>query len=271
MRVQLAICASALAVFASIGFTVPAVAQTGPYSVLKTVKVGGTGAFDYVYADAAGRKLYIPRPGNPTPRVTVFDLDTFEPAGEIPGANARGVAVSAKSGHAFASSKPITMSDAKTLAVIKKIDVEGGPDGIMYDAFNDRVWIFSHAMPHATVINAADGAIAGTIPDLGGAPEQAASDGKGHIYVDIEDKNNIAVVDAKALTVTAHYDVAGKGGQCAGLALDAKNNVLFAACRNPANMAILNAADGNVITTMPLGTVTDGAVLNPATMEAFSS
>lgn len=271
MRVQLATCAAAVAAFAAIGFSVPGFAQSGPYSVLKTVKVGGTGAFDYVYADAAGRKLYIPRPGNPTPRVTVFDLDTLEPAGEIPGANARGVAVSTKSGHGFASSKPITMWDTKTIAGFKKIDVDGGPDGIMYDAFNDRVWVFSHGMPHATIINAADGTVAGTIPDLGGAPEQAASDGKGHVYVDIEDKDNIAVVDAKALTVTAHYDVAGKGGQCAGLALDAKNNILFAACRNPANMVILNAADGKVITTLPLGTGTDGAVFNPATMEAFSS
>jgi len=79
------------------------------------------------------------------------------------------------------------------------------------------------------------------------------------------------VVDAKALTVTAHYDVAGKGGTCAGLALDAENNILFATCRNPANMVVLNAADGKVITTLPIGTGTDGAVFNPATMEAFSS
>jgi DNA-binding beta-propeller fold protein YncE len=121
------------------------------------------------------------------------------------------------------------------------------------------------------VINAADGSIAGTIPDLGGAPEQAASDGKGHVYVDIEDKDNVAVVDAKALTVTAHYDLTGKGGTCAGLALDAKNNILFAACRNPANMVILNAGDGKVITTLPIGAGTDGAVFSPATMEAFSS
>jgi hypothetical protein len=262
MRVCIATCALAMAAFAQ---------QNGPYTVLKTVKVGGTGAFDYVYADAAGRKLYIPRPGNPSPRVTVFDLDSLAPAGEIPGANARGVAVSTKSGHGFASSKPVTMWDTKTIGGFKKIDVEGGPDGIMYDAFNDRVWIFSHAMPNATVINAADGTVAGTIPELGGEPEQAASDGKGHIYVDLEDKNSIAVVDAKALTVTGHYDVAGKGGACAGLALDAKNNILFAACRNPANMVILSAADGKVITTLPLGAGTDGAVFNPATMEAFSS
>ena len=266
MRQYFVISVAALAALAAIGFA----QDSGPYKVLKTSKAGGIGGFDYIYADAAGRKLYIPRTGNPA-RVTVFDLDTVESAGEITGVNARGVAVSAKSGHGFASSKPLAMWDTKTLALIKKIDVEGGPDGIMYDAFNDRVWVFSHSMPHATVINAADGSIAGTIPDLGGAPEQAASDGKGHIYVDIEDKDNIAVVDAKALTVTAHYDIAGKGGTCAGLAMDVKNNILFATCRNPANMVILSATDGKVITTLPIGTGTDGAVFNPDTMEAFSS
>jgi len=110
-----------------------------------------------------------------------------------------------------------------------------------------------------------------TIFDIGGAPEQAATDGKGHVYIDVEDKDSIAVVDAKTLTVTAHYDVAGKGGTCAGLALDAKNNILFAACRNPANMVMVNALDGKVITTLPLGVGTDGAGFNPDTMEAFSS
>src|ERR1035438_4191710 len=91
-----------------------AVAQDGPYKVVKTAKVGGAGGFDYVYADAAGRKLYIPRPGTPA-RVVVFDLDTLAPAGEIADTNARGVAVSTKSNHGFASSKPVAMWDAKTL------------------------------------------------------------------------------------------------------------------------------------------------------------
>ena len=93
------------------------------------------------------------------------------------------------------------MWDTKTLAPIKTIDVEGGPDGILFDPFNQRVWIFSHGAPNATVIDTKDGSIVGTV-DLGGAPEQAVTDGKGHIYVDIEDKDNIAVVDAKTLTVT---------------------------------------------------------------------
>jgi DNA-binding beta-propeller fold protein YncE len=241
----------------------------GPYKILKTAKVGGAGGFDYVYADSAGRRLYIPRTGTGA-RITVFDLDTLESAGEISNANARGAAVDPKSGHGFGSSKPVAMWDSKTLAPIKTIDVEGGPDGILFDPFNSRVWIFSHRAPNATVINAADGSIAGTV-DLGGAPEQAASDGKGHLYVDIEDKANIAVVDAKTMAVTAHYDLAGKGGTCAGLAMDVKNNILFAACRNPQTMVILNAGDGKILETLPIGQGTDGAVFNPNTMEAFSS
>jgi DNA-binding beta-propeller fold protein YncE len=237
--------------------------------VLKTAKVGGAGGFDYVNADDAGRKLYVARSGQ-TGRITVFDLDTLAPLGEIPNVSAHGAVVSPMSNHGFASSKPIAMFEAKTLAPIKTIDVDGRPDGLLYDAFNDRVYVFSHSAPNATVINASDGSIAGTI-DLGGAPEQAATDGQGHIYVDIEDKDNIAVIDAKTMTVTAHYGIAGKGGTCAGLALDAKNQILFAACRNPQNMVILSAKDGKVITTLPIGRGSDGAGFNPKTMEAFSS
>ncbi len=245
------------------------VAQDGPYKVLKTAKVGGAGGWDYVYADSDGRKLYIARTGQPG-RITVFNLDTLEPAGEIPEVTAHGVVVSTKSGHGFASSKPVVMFDPKTLSVIKKIDVEGNPDGMLYDPFNDRVYVLSHRAPNATVINASDGSIAGTI-DLGGAPEQAATDGKGHIYADIEDKDNIAAIDAKTMTVTAHYDISGKGGTCAGLVLDAKNEILFSACRKPQNMVVLSAKDGKVITTLPIGQGTDGAVYNPKTMEVFSS
>jgi DNA-binding beta-propeller fold protein YncE len=239
------------------------------YKVTKTAKVGGAGGFDYVYADAAGRRLYVPRSGQDA-RVSVFDLDTLAPVGEIANTNARGAAVDPKSGHGFASSKPVAMWDTKTLALIKTIDVQGGPDGILFDPFNQRVWIFSHSSPHATVIDAKDGSIAGTL-DLGGAPEQAVSDGKGHIYVDIEDKDNVAVVDTKTLTVTGHYELGDKGGTPAGLAFDVKNHILFVACRKPANMVMMNSEDGKIIAALPLGTGTDGAVFNPATMEAFSS
>lgn len=246
-----------------------AFSQSGPYKIIKTAKTGGAGGFDYIYADAAGRRLYIPRSG-PSPRIAVFDLDTLAPKGEVPGEGGHGVAVSDKTGHGFASSKPVAMFDTKTLAMIKTIDVQGGPDGILHDPFNDRIWIWSHQSPHATVINAADGSIVGTV-DLGGAPEQAQSDGKGTIYVDIEDKDNVAVVDAKTLTVKAHYELAGKGGTPAGLGLDAKNGILFVACRNPQVMVIMSAKDGGIITTLPIGRGSDGAGFNPKTMEAFSS
>ncbi len=235
--------AAGSAILACVGFAQQA-STGGPYKILNTAKVGGAGGFDYVNADEAGRKLYVARSGTGG-RITVFNLDTLEPAGEIPNVSAHGAVVSTKSNHGFASSKPIVMFDSKTLATIKTIDVDGNPDGMLYDSFNDRVYVLSHRAPNATVINAADGSVIGTI-DLEGAPEQAASDGKGRIYVDIEDKANIAVVDAKTLTVTAHYDLTGKGGVCAGLALDVKNNILFAACRNPQNMVILNAADGKI-------------------------
>ncbi len=258
--------AIAITTFAGLAQKTP---DPGPYKVLKTAKVGGAGGFDYVFADDLGRRLYIPRTGNPG-RITVFNLDTLEPVGEVPNTSARGAAVDPKSGHGFGSSKPVVMWDTKTLATIKTIDVEGGPDGILFDPFNGRVWVFSHRAPNATVINAADGSIAGTV-DLGGAPEQAVTDGKGHIYVDIEDKDNIAVVDAKTLAVTAHYDLGGKGGGPGGLAFDVKNHILFAACHNPATMVIVNADNGKILAALPIGTGVDGAVFNPNTMEAFSS
>lgn len=253
-----------------IASTVAAVGQQGSYKVVKTAKVGGDGGFDYVYADVDGRRLYIPRPGQTGARISVFNLDTLEPVGEIANANARGAAVDPKSHHGFVSSSPVVMFDSKTLATIKTIDVQGRPDGIMFDPFNQRVWIFSHAAPNATVINTTDGSIAGTV-DLGGAPEQAATDEHGHIWVDIEDKDAIAAVDAKTLKVTATYDLKGDCGGPGGLGFDAKNRVLFATCHEPAVMAVVNADTGKVITSLPIGSGTDGGGFNPNTMEAFSS
>ena len=244
-------------------------AQERLYKVLEIAKVGGAGRFDYVYADEAERKLYVPRLGD-SGRITVFSLDTLEEVGEVPNTSAHGVAISAKSNHGFATSKPVAMWNAKTLTLIKTIDVGGAPDGILCDPFDDRVYIFSHTPPNATVINASDGSIAGTI-DLGGAPEQASTDGQGTIYVDVEDKDTIAVIDARTMKVRAHYDLAGRGHTCAGLAMDTKNQILFASCRKPNTMVVLNAKDGKVITTLPIGQGNDGDAFNPSTMEVFSS
>lgn len=262
------ICALTVVLAPSFGWAQPT-PGAGPYHIIKTAKVGGAGGFDYVYADVDGRRLYVARRGN-AGHITVFDLDSLNPAGDIPHFNAHGVAVDSKTNHGFATSNPVVMFDSKTLQPIKTIPVQGNPDGLFFDAFNQRVYILSHEAPNATVIDSTNGSIVGTI-DLGGAPEQAVSDGRGHLFIDIEDKNNIAVVDAKTLAVTAHYDLAGKGGTCAGLAMDARNRLLFAACRNPQSMVILSADNGKIITTLPIGRGTDGAVFNPNTMEAFSS
>src|SRR5579885_2405497 len=103
------------------GLTFLAMAQdSGPYKVLQRARVGGEGRFDYVYADSDGRKLYVPRTQT-SPRISVFDL---------------------KPGHGFASSKPVAMFDTKTSALIKTIEVQGNPDGILFDPYNQRVWVF---------------------------------------------------------------------------------------------------------------------------------
>jgi DNA-binding beta-propeller fold protein YncE len=162
------------------------------------------------------------------------------------------------------------MFDAKTFAILKKIDVQGNPDGYLNDAYNHRFYVLSHAAPNITVLDDKDGSILGTI-DIGGAPEQAVTDGHGKIYVDIEDKDAIAVIEADTMKMVGKYDVSSKGGGCAGLALDAKNGILFAACRDKKNMIILSAKDGHILTDLPIGSGCDGATFNPDTMEAFSS
>ena len=246
MRTLLLLAALGIGSMATTGF-----AQTNPsapYRVVQTAKVGGAGNFDYVFADAAGRRLYIPR----ADRVTVFNLDTLAPQGVIPNASgARGAAVDPKSHHGFCSSNPVVMWDSETLTTIKSIPVEGNPDGILFDPATQRVFVLSHRAPHATVIDARDGSIVGTIADLGGAPEQAVTDGNGRLYIDIEDKDKVAVVDARTLKVLAHYDLGGKGGTPAGLAFDVKNHLLFACCRNPATAVVLNSDTGKILAAPP--------------------
>jgi hypothetical protein len=269
--------------------------QTGPYKVLKMAKVGGEGGWDYIYADSAGRRLYIPRRGSQAPaanaaapaapsvatRLSIYNLDTLELVSEIAGVGGNGAAVDTKSGHGFTSSRPVSMFDTKTMALIKTIDVADAarPDGIYCDSFNDRVYVFSHPTKDATVIDAKDGTVLGTI-DLGGVPEQGVADGKGMLYVVMQDaEGSVTAVDAKTMKAVAHYPLGDKG-RCNGLALDVKNQVLFAACASSGNppaqpaqpmMVILSAKDGKVLTSLPLAGGSDGAVFNPATMEAFST
>jgi len=283
--------AVAIATFASIG----SAQQAGPYKVLKTARVGGEGGWDYIYADAVGRRLYIPRgatrevaatdtapavPAVPA-RLTIFNLDTLEKVGEIAGVGGNGTAIDPKSSHGFTSDHPkVSMFDTRTLTLIKSIDVGAArPDGILFDAFNDRVYVFSHPTKDATVIDSKDGTVLGTI-DLGGVPEQGVADGKGMLYVVMQDAvGSVTAVDVKTMKATRHYSFVDKGG-CNGLALDVKNQVLFAACGRSGNppvqpaqpmMVILSARDGKILTSLPLAGGSDGATFNAKTMEAFST
>ncbi len=287
-------------------------AQDGPYKVLKTARVGGEGGWDYIYAETAGRRLYIPRSGVKStpatgatpetpelpPRLTVFDLDTLAPIKELPGVGGQGAAVDPKTGHGFTSDHPqVSMFDTRTLTKLKSIDVgEARPDGILFDPFSGRVYVFSHPTRNATVIDARDGTVVGTI-DLGGTPEQGIADGKGMLYVVMQDSvGSVTAVEEKSMKVVAHYSLQDMGG-CNGLALDVKNSVLFAACNRPspppgqppsatppagppagppvgppqAAMVVLSAKDGKILAKLPLAGGSDGAVFNPATMEAFST
>jgi len=243
--------------------------DSGPYKIERIQLVGGEGGFDYVTADPDARTLLVARSG-PAGQLYVYNLDTLAPIASIPNTSAHGAAVDTATGHGFATSKPITMFDAKSFTVIKKIDVQGNPDGYLNDAVNHRFYVLSHSAPNITVLDDKDGSVLGTI-DIGGAPEQAVSNGQGKIYVDIEDKSAIAVIDANTMKMVGKYDLSSKGGGCAGLALDAKNDILFAACREKSNMIILSATDGHIITDLPIGVGCDGAVFNPETMEVFSS
>ena len=245
MRRTMLVAAALIGLSASIGIADQA-GPTGPYSVLKKAKVGGEGGWDYIYADVADRRLFIPRgatrdipatdtaPAVPAAvsRIVAYNLDTLETVGEIPDTGGNGVAVCPKSDHGFASSHPsVSMFDPKTLTLIKKIDVPEGfqSDGIYCDAFDDHNYVFSHPTKSALVINGADGAVLGTV-DLGGTPEQGVADGKGTLYVVMQAESNVAVVDVKTMKTTAHYDFAAKAGRCNGLALDVKNQVLVVAC-----------------------------------------
>jgi len=242
-------------------------AQTSsPYKVLDTAQLMGSGGIDYVYADNDARRVYVPRGGN----TFVFDLDRHKYIGAVTNIGGHGVAIDTASHHGFSSSPQIGMFDTETMQKIKSIEVSGRPDGIMLEPFTHKVLIFSHQAPSITVIDPKDGTVSGTI-DVGGAMEQAQSDGQGKLYVDAEDEKKIAVVDMKTMKVITKYDLGEGAGGPGGLGYDAKNHILFAMCAEPSVCVVVNADNGKVLATLPIGNRTDGGGFNPSTMEAWSS
>jgi glutamine cyclotransferase len=240
--------------------------SNAPYKVLATTRLMGSGGTDYVYADNDDRRVYVPRGTN----TLIFDLDSHQYIGAITNISGHGVAVDSKTHHGFVSGPQIGMFDTVTLQKIKSIPVQSRPDGILLEPFTDKIYIFSHATPSITVIEPKDGTVVGTI-DVGGAMEEARSDGRGKLFVDVEDEKKIAVIDVKTMKVVTKFDLDDSAGEPGGLGLDAKNHILFAMCARPDVCAIVNADTGKTLATLPIGNGTDGGGFNPNTMEAFSS
>lgn len=265
-------CASVVSLLVALLLAVPAARAGSPphYKLAKTVVLGGEGFWDYLTYDPASHRLFITR----GTRVSVVSTDSWKEVGEIlDTAGVHGVALAQELGKGFSSNgrdNSVTVFDLKTLKVITKVKVEGGenPDAILYDAVSKRVFTFNGRSKNATVIDAQTQTLVATIP-LSGKPEFAVADGKGTIFVNIEDTSELTSIDAAKGTKINTWKLTGCE-EPSGLAMDRKSRRLFAGCSNKV-MAVINADTGQVVTTVPIGQGVDANRFDPGTQLAFSS
>lgn len=246
-----------------------ALAAAGPeYKVVNTYKVGGDGGWDYLTADAAARRLYISRGTH----VIVLDLDSGKTVGDIadtPGVH--GIALAPDLRRGFTSNGregTVSIFDLKTLATSSKVKVGDNPDAILYDPATKRVFTFNGRSQDSTAIDAASGKVLGTIK-LDGKPEFAASDGKGGLWVNIEDKGELVSLDPNKLEVKEKWPLA-PCTEPTGLAIDKKNRRLFVGCDNKM-MAVVNADTGKIVATPAIGEGVDATAFDDETRLAFAS
>ncbi len=241
--------------------------STGDYRTA-TYKVGGEGGWDYLVVDAESHRLFVTR----STRVVVLDTNSGKPAGEIadtPGVH--GVALAPDLSRGFTSNgkaNTATIFDLKSLKVMGAVETGKNPDAIVYEPTTKRIFTMNGRSNNATAIDAAAGKTIGQI-ELGGKPEFAVADGSGKVFVNLEDKNEIVVLDPQSLKVMARWSLSPGEGP-SGLAIDVKNRRLFSVCENKM-MVILDADSGKVLSTLPIGEHVDGAVFDPASGNAFSS
>jgi DNA-binding beta-propeller fold protein YncE len=252
-----------------VAITAVALAAAGPgYKVVNTYKVGGDGGWDYLIADGAARRLYISR----ATHVIVLDLDSGKTVGDIadtPGVH--GIALAPELGRGFVSNGregTVSIFDLKTLATISKVKAGENPDAILYDPATQRVFTFNGRSQDSTAIDAAKGTVLGTIK-LDGKPEFAASDGKGEIFVNIEDKSELTAIDPNKLMVKSTWPLAPCESP-SGLSMDRKNRRLFVGCDNKM-MAVVNADTGKVLATPTIGDGVDATTFDAETGLAFAS
>ena len=242
--------------------------NAGGYKVADKFALGGNGGWDYLSLDPEAHRLYIAR----SDRVMVVDLETGKLAGEVketPGIH--GVALDPKSKRGYTSNGgdgTVSVFDLNTLEVSKKIQVGKRPDAILYDPESNRVFTMNAGDQTASAIDAKEEKVVGTVK-LEGKPEFAVSDEKGHIFVNLEDRNEIIQIDAAKLKVLNRWPLK-PGEEPAGLAIDRAHNRLFATCHNE-KMIVLDTESGKVVATPAIGKGTDACAFDAGTGMAFSS
>ena len=255
----------------AISFTLSGqVAAQSKWVVEKTFHVGGEGGWDYITVDSANHRLYVPR----STHTMVIDADSGKTIGDIPGQkHNHGVAVVPEAGRGFISdgNGAVVIFDLKTNAVLGTITAQPDADGIIYDKASGLVLVVSGdngvLMTLKPDVDPKTGSIDPPI-ELGGKPEFLASDGAGKVYINLEDKDQVAVVDIKARKVLAHWPVA-PGGAPVGLSIDPTKRRLFIGCRNPQKLIVMSTDDGKVIADLPIGAGVDATRFDAG--EAFAS
>jgi DNA-binding beta-propeller fold protein YncE len=246
---------------------IPAAAQKS-FKLADRVKLGGEGGWDYLVYDEDAKRLFITRGTH----VMVVDAKTLKATGDITGLSGiHGVALAPELGRGFITSggdDMLAIFDLKTLKVLDKVKVGGRPDAVLYDASAKRVYTFNAKTQDSTVVDAATGKIVGTVP-LGGKPETGVADGKGNVYVNIEDRSEIVRIDTAKLKVAEHYPMAGCDEPSA-LAIDVAHRRLFAGCASKI-VAVVNPDAGKLVTTVDICGGVDAGAFNPKTQQIFIS
>jgi DNA-binding beta-propeller fold protein YncE len=254
-------------VVTSFASTVQAQSSSG-YHLLKKFVLGGEGGWDLLTFDSAAHRLYISR----STHVMVVDADSGAIVGDIPNTpRVHGIAIAPEFGKGFTSNggdASVTIFDLKTLKTLGQVKVGQNPDAIIYDPASKRIFTFNGGSKDTTAIDAKSGTVAGTLA-LGGRPELGVADEHGKIFVNLEDKTQVVAFDSRKLTVDATWPLA-PGEEPTGIAMDRKHRRLFVVCANKL-MAVINADNGKLVTTLPIGSGVDGASFDAERQLAFSS
>ncbi len=242
--------------------------QGTSYHVVRRMQVGGDGGWDYLRVDPDTHRLFVSRGTH----VMVVDENSGKVIGDIPDTKGvHGIAFAPELGKGFTSNggeATVTVFDLKTLKPIGSIKTTGdNPDSIIYDPQTKRVFTLNGKSSNATAIDAVSGKVVGTV-DLGGKPEEPALDGKGNMFVNLEDKSSIMEFDTKTLAVKGTWPLA-PCEEPSALAFDPVHRRLFAACDKV--MAVVNADTGKVVAAPPIGGDPDGDGFDPATGLVFAS